>query len=60
MRILLVGDVVGKPGRQAVANLLPELRSEYGIDLIVVNGENSAGGFGITPGTAQELFNAGA
>ena len=60
MRILLVGDVVGKPGRQAVAHLLPELRAEYGIDLIVVNGENSAAGFGISPKTAQDLFTAGA
>ena len=59
MRILMVGDVVGKPGRKAISVLLPELRGKHGIDLIVANGENAAGGIGLTPETAQELFQAG-
>ena len=60
MRILLVGDVVGKPGRRGVRQLLPGIVEEYGVDLVLVNGENAAGGFGLTPDTAQELFEAGA
>ena len=56
MRVLLIGDVIGKPGRRAVRTLVPGLRQEMGIDLVIANGENTAGGFGITPGTAQELL----
>ena len=59
MRILMVGDVVGKPGRKAVSVLLPELREKHSIELIVANGENAAGGIGLTPETAHELFQAG-
>jgi metallophosphoesterase (TIGR00282 family) len=59
LRILMVGDVVGKPGRKATSVLLPELREKHGIDLIVANGENAAGGIGLTPETAQELLQAG-
>ncbi len=59
MRILMVGDVVGKPGRKAVSVLLPQLRKKHAIDLIVANGENAAGGIGLTPETAQELFKSG-
>ncbi|MCX5995008.1 MAG: TIGR00282 family metallophosphoesterase [Chloroflexi bacterium] len=59
MRILMVGDVVGKPGRKAISVLLPELREKHEIDLIVANGENAAGGIGLTPETAQELFQSG-
>ena len=55
----MVGDIIGKPGRRAVQALLPGLREEYGIDLVVANGENSAGGFGITIDVAQELFEHG-
>lgn len=58
--ILFVGDVVASAGRRAVRKLLPELRSELGADFVVVNGENVAGGIGITPDTAEELFSAGA
>lgn len=58
--MLFVGDVVGKPGRQAVAALLPTLRAEQGIDLAVVNGENAAGGAGLTAEIARELQAAGA
>ncbi len=55
----MIGDVVGKPGRRAVAALLPSLRDELGVDLAVANAENAAGGFGLTEGTARELFDAG-
>ena len=59
MMILAIGDIVGRPGRKAVADLLPVLRSRYEMDLIIANGENAAGGIGITPDTATELLNAG-
>jgi metallophosphoesterase (TIGR00282 family) len=60
VRLLLVGDVMGKPGRKALERALPPLVGAEEIDLVVVNGENSAGGLGITPKTAHELFEAGA
>ncbi|MBI2165841.1 MAG: TIGR00282 family metallophosphoesterase [Chloroflexi bacterium] len=60
MRVLLVGDVVGKPGRRALQTLLPQLRRDHLVDLAIVNGENIAGGFGLTVETAQELLEAGA
>jgi len=60
MIVLAVGDVIGKPGRQACARLLPELRERYSLDLVIVNAENAAGGVGVTPDTAEELLNAGA
>ena len=56
MRILMIGDVIGKPGREAITTLVLGLRREYEIDLVIANGENTAGGFGITPDTAQELM----
>jgi metallophosphoesterase (TIGR00282 family) len=59
MRLLFIGDVVGKPGREALAATLPSLRAERMPDLVVANGENSAGGVGITPETAEEMFTAG-
>ncbi len=59
MRLLFIGDVVARPGRRAVAALLPELRRDYALDLVIANGENSAGGAGITTATANELFAAG-
>ena len=59
MRIMMIGDVIGKPGRTAVRKLVPDLRSEYGIDLVIANGENAAGGIGLTPDTADELFVSG-
>ena len=58
--ILFVGDVVGRAGRRACASCCPALREELGVDFVVVNGENAAGGIGITPKTAEELFAAGA
>ncbi len=59
MRILMVGDVIGKPGRRAVKTLIPALRQEHGIDLVIANGENTAGGFGLTWDTACELLENG-
>ncbi|MQY55995.1 MAG: TIGR00282 family metallophosphoesterase [Dehalococcoidia bacterium] len=59
MKILIIGDIIGKPGRAAVKKLLPGLHHEYGVDLVVGNGENAAGGLGLTPSTAQELFDSG-
>jgi metallophosphoesterase (TIGR00282 family) len=60
MRILAVGDVIGKPGRQALNTILPQIKQEYKVDLAIVNAENSAHGIGVTPDTADELLNAGA
>ncbi len=60
MKILFVGDVVGRPGRDAVAALLPRLREELKVDLAVVNGENAAGGAGLTADIAKGLHEAGA
>jgi metallophosphoesterase (TIGR00282 family) len=59
-RILFLGDVCAEPGREAVKNLLPVLRAELKLDFCIVNGENAAGGYGITPRLAEELFKAGA
>jgi metallophosphoesterase (TIGR00282 family) len=60
VRLLFVGDIVGSIGRRTLRALLPRLREEREIDFVVVNGENVAGGVGITPRTADELFEAGA
>ena len=59
-RVLFVADVVGHPGREAVKALLPALKKEVGADLAIVNGENAAGGFGLTAKIAAELKAAGA
>lgn len=59
MKILFIGDIVGNPGRRAVKELLPGLKSRFGIDFVIANGENAAGGAGITVNTAKELFDAG-
>lgn len=59
MRILFVGDVVGRPGRRVVAEVLPRLRSEREVDVVVANAENAAGGHGATPEVLKELTNAG-
>jgi hypothetical protein len=56
---LAIGDIVGKPGRRAVDKLLPDLRQQYGVGLVIANGENAAGGIGLTPNTAKELLSAG-
>lgn len=57
--ILFLGDIVGKPGRRTVTGFMPELKAKYAPDMIIANGENSAGGLGIDPGTAQEIYAAG-
>lgn len=59
MKILFIGDIVGKPGRNSVKSLLPIIKNMYKIDFIIANGENAAGGFGINEKTAKELFDAG-
>ncbi len=59
MRLLFIGDIVGRPGRDVVAEQLPKLREKLGIDFAVANGENAAGGFGITRALASDLFSAG-
>jgi 2',3'-cyclic-nucleotide 2'-phosphodiesterase len=59
VKLLFIGDIVGQPGRSAVKALLPALLNRHGIDFVVANGENSAGGSGITPKTAEEIFSAG-
>jgi len=60
MKVLFIGDVVGGPGRRGLAAAMPELRERYAPELVVVNGENSAGGMGITEKTARAIFDAGA
>lgn len=59
MKILFLGDIVGRPGRQAVGDLLPQIVVENNIDLVLANGENAAGGFGLTKKVADELFSYG-
>jgi hypothetical protein len=60
MRLLFLGDIVGRTGRKAVVDALPGLRRRYKLDCVVINGENSAGGFGITEAILEELIEAGA
>ncbi len=59
MRVLFIGDVVGSPGRKGLRETMPSLREAHAPDLIVVNGENSAGGMGITERTANDIFDTG-
>ncbi|MGQ0676309.1 MAG: YmdB family metallophosphoesterase, partial [Rhodospirillales bacterium] len=59
MRVLFLGDVVGRSGRDAVARDLPRLRRELDLDFVVANGENAAAGFGITLELSKELYAAG-
>jgi len=59
VKLLFIGDIVGQPGRRAVKELLPKLRDAHGLQFVIANGENSAGGSGITPKTAEEIFSAG-
>jgi len=60
MRLLFLGDVVGRAGRDVVTAELPRLRADHAIDFVAINGENAAGGFGITERICQELLDAGA
>ncbi|MFC1954943.1 TIGR00282 family metallophosphoesterase [Chloroflexota bacterium] len=59
MLILIIGDIIGRPGRRAVCEFIPDLRRQYGLDMVIANAENVAGGFGLTLATAQELMGAG-
>jgi metallophosphoesterase (TIGR00282 family) len=59
LNILVVGDIVGKAGRKAIAHLLPQIRQSHDVNLVIANGENAAGGKGLTPNTADDLFEAG-
>lgn len=59
MLLLAIGDIIGKPGRQAIQKLLPELKEQHSPDLVIANGENVAGGIGLTSITARELLEAG-
>ena len=59
MNVLFIGDIMGEPGRRAMSRLLPKVVTQHVVDLVIGNGENVAGGFGITPELAQELFEMG-
>jgi len=59
LRTLMIGDVIGKPGRRALQKLVPLVRQECGIDMVIANAENTAGGFGLTLDTAYELLESG-
>ena len=59
MRLLFIGDIFGRPGRTIVRQRVHQLVSRHNIDLVIANGENSAGGFGLTPQIAEELFELG-
>jgi len=55
----MIGDIIGQPGRQAVSKFLPDLHQQYGLDMVIANAENAAGGFGLTSAIARELFDNG-
>ena len=59
MKVLFIGDIFGEPGRRALARAVPKLVAQRQIDIVIGNGENAAGGFGITPELAEELFDLG-
>lgn len=59
VKLLFVGDIVGKPGRQALSRELHRLVDRHTIDIVIANGENAAGGFGLTVEVAKELFSQG-
>jgi len=59
MKVLCIGDIMGEPGRRAVARAMPRLVAQHQVDIVMGNGENAAGGFGITPELAEELFDLG-
>jgi metallophosphoesterase (TIGR00282 family) len=60
MRVLFLGDIVGRPGREVVTKRLPKLIEKWNLDFVAINGENAAGGFGITEAIYEELVDAGA
>ncbi len=59
MNILCIGDIVGRPGREAVAQALPIIKKEHGIDLVIANAENASGGSGLIPKNADEILSFG-
>src|SRR5438093_13313294 len=59
MKILFIGDIIGEPGRKTVARQVPRLVRERGVACVIANADNAAGGFGVTPDVARELFAAG-
>jgi metallophosphoesterase (TIGR00282 family) len=59
MRLLFIGDIVGRPGREVVIGELPSLKQKLGLEFVVANAENAAGGFGLTRAIANELFSSG-
>ena len=59
MKVLYIGDIIGDPGRRAISRTLHKVVAQHGVDLVIGNGENAAGGFGITPELAHELFDMG-
>lgn len=59
LNVLMIGDIVGKLGRRTVAEVLPEIKRSHRIDFVIANGENTAGGRGLTPATATELYESG-
>jgi len=59
MKILFLGDIVGRPGRDIVGEILPDYRKSNDIDFVIANGENAAGGSGVTPKVAEQLFKSG-
>jgi calcineurin-like phosphoesterase len=59
MRLLFCGDIVGRSGRDVLVEHMPRLRKELGLDFVIANGENAAGGFGITEKICQDLYDAG-
>jgi metallophosphoesterase (TIGR00282 family) len=59
VKLLFIGDIVGQPGRRAVKELVPRLREQHALNFVIANGENSAGGNGITPAIAAEIFFCG-
>ena len=59
MLVLNIGDIIGKPGRRAVSKLVPSIRQKSGVDMVIANAENVAGGLGLTSATAGELLDAG-
>ncbi|MGH2394618.1 MAG: YmdB family metallophosphoesterase, partial [Candidatus Limnocylindria bacterium] len=59
MRCLVIGDIIGKPGRLAIGHALPGLRTELDLDMVIANAENVAAGMGLTPSLAEELLSSG-
>ena len=59
MRLLFIADIVGQPGRRAVKEIVPRMRRELDLHIVIANGENAAGGSGLTPKTAEEIFLGG-